>query len=112
MRRILTTLFLDISLGVTAQDVKIQGPKRQPSNVSTKKTVNAKETQSQTKKKKKKKKTKKKKKENTLIPQKISSTAAMVSINMLKNVKTFSTIILGYDFPFLSFEIFTAPHSI
>ena len=50
MRRILTTLFLAISLGVTAQDVKIQGPKRQPSNVSTKKTVNAKETQSQTKK--------------------------------------------------------------
>ena len=29
--------------------MKIQGPKRQPSNVSTKKTVNAKKTQSQTK---------------------------------------------------------------
>ena len=50
MRRILTTLFLAISLGVTAQDVKIQGPKRQPSNVSTKKTVDAKKAQSQTKK--------------------------------------------------------------
>lgn len=49
MRRILTTLFLAISLGVTAQDVKIQGPKRQPSKVSTKKTVNAKKTQLQTK---------------------------------------------------------------
>ena len=49
MRHILTTLFLALSLGATAQDVKIQGPKRQPSKVSTKKTVNAKKTQSQTK---------------------------------------------------------------
>ena len=51
MRRILTTLFLAISLGVTAQDVKIQGPKRQPSNVSTKKTVDAKKAQSQSQRK-------------------------------------------------------------
>lgn len=49
MRKILTTLFLAISLGVTAQDVKIQGPQRQSSKVSTKKNVNAKKTQSPTK---------------------------------------------------------------
>ena len=50
MRRILTTLFLAISLGVTAQDVKIQGPKRQSAKVSTKTSVDAKKAQSQTKK--------------------------------------------------------------
>lgn len=49
MRYILTTLLLAISLGVTAQDVKIQGPKRQSAKVSTKTSVNAKKTQSQTK---------------------------------------------------------------
>ena len=51
MRRILTTLFLAISLGVTAQDVKIQGPKRQSAKVSTKTSVNAKKAQSQSQRK-------------------------------------------------------------
>ena len=51
MRHILTTLFLALSLGATAQDVKIQGPKRQPSKVSTKNTVNAKKAQSQSQRK-------------------------------------------------------------
>ena len=50
MKYIITLLFTLNVLTVSAQDVKIQGPKRQPSNVSTKKTVNAKETQSQTEK--------------------------------------------------------------
>lgn len=50
MRHFITTAILFMfGISVLAQDVKIQGPKRQPSKVSTKKTVNAKKTQSQTK---------------------------------------------------------------
>lgn len=50
MRHFITTVILFMfGISVLAQDVKIQGPKRQSSKVSTKKTVNAKKTQSPTK---------------------------------------------------------------
>lgn len=49
MRVILTIFALICAFSLRAQDVKVQGPKRQPSKVSTKKTVNAKKTQSPTK---------------------------------------------------------------
>ena len=50
MRHFITTVILFMfGISVLAQDVKIQGPKRQSAKVSTKTSVNAKKTQSQTK---------------------------------------------------------------
>lgn len=51
MRHFITTVILFMfGISVLAQDVKIQGPKRQSAKVSTKTSVDAKKAQSQTKK--------------------------------------------------------------